>query len=257
MSGLEEGASTMLLKGKNAIITGCAKGIGRSIVETFAKNGANIWACARKQSNDFEEYTSNLAKEYGVHISPVYFDLVDSEQMKAGVRLIASSKQRIDILVNNAGATHNALFLMTTREKLLQMFEVNFFSQYVFTQYIVKLMLRGKCGSIVNIASTAALDGNPGRSAYGASKAAVICTTKALAAELAEHGIRANAIAPGITDTDMVEQSMTEHIVCETVEQTSLRRMAKPVEIANAALFLASELSSYVTGQVIRVDGGM
>jgi 3-oxoacyl-[acyl-carrier protein] reductase len=146
---------------------------------------------------------------------------------------------------------------MTSREKLLELFEANFFSQYLFTQYIAKLMVRQKSGSIVNVASTAALDGNAGRSAYGASKAAVVCATKAMAAELAEHGIRANVLAPGITQTDMVAQSMTEQVIRETVEATCLRRMGQPLEIASAALFLASDLSSYVTGQVIRVDGGM
>jgi 3-oxoacyl-[acyl-carrier protein] reductase len=248
---------SLLLKGKNAIVTGCAKGIGKSIVDTFARNGANLWACARKPSEAFAEHTARLVQECGVEITPVYFDLMDSEQMKAGVRTIMSAKRSVDILVNNAGITHNALFQMTSREKLLELFEANFFSQYLFTQYIAKLMVRQKSGSIVNVASTAALDGNAGRSAYGASKAAVVCATKAMAAELAEHGIRANVLAPGITQTDMVAQSMTEQVIRETVEATCLRRMGQPLEIASAALFLASDLSSYVTGQVIRVDGGM
>jgi 3-oxoacyl-[acyl-carrier protein] reductase len=254
---MERRKGEMLIKGKNAIVTGCARGIGRSILETFASNGANVWACARKKSDAFEEHAAALARECSVEITPVYFDLVDSEQMKTGVKNIMSAKRSVDVLVNNAGVTHNALFQMTSREKLLELFEANFFSQYLFTQYIAKLMVRQKSGSIVNIASTAGLDGNPGRSAYGASKAAVICATKAMAAELAEHGIRANVIAPGITETDMVSQSMTEQVINDTVATTALRRIGQPCEIANATLFLASDLSSYVTGQVIRVDGGM
>jgi 3-oxoacyl-[acyl-carrier protein] reductase len=146
---------------------------------------------------------------------------------------------------------------MTTMDRLREVFEVNFFSQFLFSQYIVKLMIRQKGGSIVYISSSAAIDANSGRSAYGASKAALICLTKVMAAELAEHGIRVNAIAPGITETDMVAQSMSQDIIDETVAHTMLKRMGRPVDIANTALFLASDLSSYITGQVIRTDGGL
>lgn len=247
----------MLLQGKNAIITGCARGIGKSILETFASNGANIWACARKPSEEFSDYLKKLADNHHIIITPVYFDLADPVQIKEAVKVIMSAKQKVDILINNAGITYNALFQMTTMDKLREVFEVNFFAQFLFTQYIVKLMARQKSGSIVNIASSAAIDANSGRSAYGASKAAVICMTKALAGELAEYNIRANAIAPGITQTDMVAASMTDEIINSSVSQTYLKRIGQPGEIAQVALFLASEMSSYITGQVLRVDGGM
>ena len=247
----------MLLKGKNAVITGCARGIGKSMVEVFAKNGANIWACVRKQDDEFEKYIIKLAQDCKVSITPVYFDLADSEQIKAGIKTIMSSKQKVDILVNNAGVTYNSLFQMSSMAKMREVFEINYFSQMLITQYIAKLMVRNKGGSIINISSTAALDGNAGRSVYGASKAALLCSTKAMAEELAEHNIRANAIAPGITETDMVGSSMTSEVIQKTVEQSKLKRMGQPSEIANAALFLASDMSSYITGQVIRVDGGL
>jgi 3-oxoacyl-[acyl-carrier protein] reductase len=163
----------------------------------------------------------------------------------------------VDVLVNNAGITYNALFQMTSMEKMREVFEVNFFAQVAFTQYIVRLMARQKSGSVINISSSAAIDANPGRSAYGASKAAVICMTRAMAHELAEQNIRANAIAPGITDTDMVEASMSQETIAATVAQTRLKRMGKPSDIADAAVFLASDLSSYVTGEILRVDGGL
>jgi len=247
----------MLLKGKNAIVTGCARGIGKCIVEVFAKNGANIWACCRKQTDDLEKYLDELAKESNVSITPVYFDLADNEQIKAGIKTIMASKQQVDILVNNAGVTYNALFQMTSMSKMREIFEVNFFAQMLLTQYVIKLMIKSKGGSIVNISSTAALDGNSGRSLYGASKAALICTTKALAEELAEYNIRANAIAPGITQTDMVASSMTDAVIEDTIRQSNMKRMGQPIEIANVAMFLASDMSSYITGQVIRVDGGL
>jgi 3-oxoacyl-[acyl-carrier protein] reductase len=245
-----------LLIGKNAIVTGCARGIGRSIVEVFARNGANVWACARKKSEEFEETLQLFSEKYEIDIKPVYFDLTDKDQMKTAVRTIMSDKKDIDILVNNAGITYNALFQMSTMDKINEVFDVNFISPYLFTQYIVKLMLRKKSGSVINIASSAAIDGNPGRSVYGASKAALLCATKSLAAELGDQGIRANVIAPGITKTEMLN-SMTEEVINQTVMNTDMKRPGVPNDIANAVLFLASDLSSYITGQVIRVDGGM
>lgn len=247
----------MLLKDKNAIITGCARGIGRSILELFAQNGANIWACVRKPDKKFLNYIEKLSKDFGVKIIPVYFDLTNSEEIKSAVKTIMLSRQKVDILVNNAGITYNALFQMTSMDELKNVFEVNFFSQFMFTQYIIKLMVRQKKGSIVNIASSAAIDGNSGRGAYGASKAALICVTKSISEELGEYNIRANAIAPGITDTGMVSDSMTDKVIQETLNKTCMRRIGQPNEIAKAALFLASDMSSYVTGQVLRVDGGM
>lgn len=247
----------MLLKGKNVIITGCARGIGQSMLELFTANGANVWACARKPTNEFEKRVENLAQEFGVKVTPIYFDFQNEQEMKASVKTIMSAKEKVDILINNAGITYNALFQMTTMEELRKVFEVNFFSQVMFTQYIVKLMIRSGAGSIVNIASSAALDGNSGRSAYGASKASMICVTKALAEELAEYKIRVNAIAPGITKTEMVDASMTAQVIQQTIQNTSLKRIGKPSEIASVALFLASDMASYLTGQVIRVDGGM
>jgi len=252
-----EGDSVGLLAGKNAIVTGSARGIGKSIVELFAQNGANVWACARRKTDAFEQFANELACQYQVEVTPIYFDLLKADEMRAAIKAIMSTKRRVDVLVNNAGITYNALFQMTTRERLLELFEANFFSQYVFTQYVVKLMAREKSGSIVNIASTAALDGTPGRSAYGASKAAWICATQTLSVELGDYPIRVNAIAPGITQTDMVTESMTNEVVEDTIGHTAMKRIGAPSEIAATALFLASDLSSYVNGQVIRVDGGM
>lgn len=247
----------MLLKGKTAVVTGCNRGIGKAMLEVFAENGANLWACVRRADDGFMDYIANLAKETGVTISPVYFDLSDAEQVKAGIRTIMAAKQQIDILINNAGIIYTALFQMTPADKMKDVFEINFFSQMIFTQNISRLMTRQKSGSIINISSSAGIEGNEGRTAYAASKAAVIAATKVMAKELAQYDIRVNAIAPGLTETDMMKGSTPEDALARTLQRTCLKRVGRPEEIANVALFLASTLSSYMTGQVLRVDGGM
>lgn len=248
--------STKLLNGKNAIVTGTARGIGHKIVEVFAANGANVWACARKQTEEMDTYCKELSEKFGVEVKPVYFELTDRTAMKEAFKSIMAEKKPIDILVNNAGITYNALFQMSNEEKINESFDINFTSPYLFSQYVIKLMLRAGQGSVVNISSTAAIDGNSGRSIYGATKASVWCASKSMAEELGPKGIRVNCIAPGITQTDMLS-SMTEEVINETVMATDSQRAGTPEDIANAALFLASDLSSYITGQILRVDGGM
>jgi len=245
-----------LLNNKNAIITGTRKGMGRAMLEIFAENGANIWAHARELTPEFEKTCNDISDKYSVKVWPICFDLTDYEAMKAVVKNIFASKIPVDILVNNAGITYNALFSMSSINEVRNQMEVNFFSTYIFTQQILKLMSRNKKGSIVTISSTAALDGNSGKSAYGASKAALIAMSKSIAEENGKIGIRANCIAPGITDTDMLK-TMPDYIIQNIKETVDLRREGKPDEIAHVAAFLASDHSSHITGQVIRVDGGM
>ena len=139
----------------------------------------------------------------------------------------------------------------------MEVFEINFFAQTVFTQYILKSMMKNKNGSIVYISSSSAMDGNEGRSAYAASKAALISQAKVLSRELGSNNIRVNTIAPGLTDTDMMSKNTPKKIIEETILRTSLKRIGKPNQIAKTALFLSSDMSDYITGQVIRVDGGM
>lgn len=246
-----------LLSGKTAVLTGSNRGIGKAILEVFARNGANVWACVRKADHKFSEYIESLAKETGVIIKPVYFDLADIEQVKTGAKTIMSAKQTVDILVNNAGVIYTALFQMTPMDKMKEIFQINFFSQMLLTQNISRIMVRQKSGSIINISSSAAIEGNEGRTAYAASKAAIISATKVMARELAAYNIRVNAIAPGLTETEMMRTSTPEDALKNTLERTCLKRLGRPEDIANAALFLSSDYSSYMTGQVLRVDGGM
>jgi len=247
----------LLLKNKVAVVTGCNRGIGKEIVRVFAENGANIWACVRKENQSFTKFIHNLEQKHSVNINPVYFDLSDELQIKAGVKTIINSKQPVNILVNNAGIIFTALFQMYSMEKLREMFEINYFSQMLLTQYISRLMIRQRSGSIINISSSAAIEGNEGRTGYASAKASMIASTKVLARELAPYNIRVNAVAPGLTETEMMVNSTPEDALQETLNRICLRRVGEPREIANTALFLASDLSSYTTCQVLRVDGGM
>jgi 3-oxoacyl-[acyl-carrier protein] reductase len=246
----------MLLEQKTAVISGCNRGIGKATLETFAENGADIFACVRKESDEFTDVITKLAFKTGVSITPIYFDFAESEKVKAGIKSIISSKKQIDILVNNAGVATGSFFQMTSMQNLKQLFEINFFSQILFTQGISRYMSRYKAGSIINIASTAGLIGDAGTTSYGSSKAALMFATKTMANELGVMNIRVNAIAPSITRTDMFDQ-MDENSRSKLIESSALKRPAEAVEIANVSLFLASSLSSFITGQVLRVDGGL
>ena len=247
----------MLIQNKTAVITGCNRGIGKKILEVFSANGATIFACVRNVSEEFKTFTNEMEKKFNNKIIPIQFDLNDEDQVKKAASNILSSNPPIAILVNNAATIFTALFQMTPIKKLKETFETDFFSQTLFTQYILKSMIKKKGGSILYISSSSALDGNEGRSAYSSAKAAIIAQAKALSREVGMYNIRVNAIAPGLTDTDMMKENTPKEIVNEVASRTSLRRIANPQEIANAALFLSSDLSSYITGQVIRVDGGM
>jgi 3-oxoacyl-[acyl-carrier protein] reductase len=246
----------MLLQGKTAFITGCLRGIGFDAMQLFAREGANIWACCQQEDSAFEAAVKQLASETGVAITPLYFDLANSEQIKTAMKQVVASKQKIDILLNIAGMAQDSLFHMTTMDSIRHVFEINFFSQMLITQYITKLMARYKSGSVIMVSSITGMDGNPGQLSYSASKAALNGAVKTLASELSAHNIRVNAVAPGVIQTEMLE-----HIPAEQFQKLCARipmgRVGKASEVAGLMLFLASDLSNYVTGQVIRIDGGI
>jgi len=245
-----------LLVGETAVVTGSNRGIGKLIVETFAANGASVWACARKETPEFVAFLTEISAKYSVQTRALYFDLTDELSIKESLKTLLTEKVKVDILVNNAGVAHGGLLQMTSINTIREVFEINFFSQILVTQLISKLMMKNKSGSVINMASVAGIDSYPGYSAYGSSKAALIGATKTLSKELAPYNIRVNAVAPGLTETDMATQ-MEEKAKDSMVGDSAMKRLGQPQEIANVVLFLASDQSSFVNGQVLRVDGGM
>lgn len=245
-----------LLNGKIAVVSGANRGIGQAIAQTFSKNGATVLACMREVTPQTQAWIENTEHQFETRIHPVILDLSDELSIREAVKTIAKISSKIDILVNNAGVASGSLFQMTGMSELKRQFEINFFSQIAFTQSLARLMAKQKTGSIINITSSAVYLPDPGTMAYGSSKAAFSRASLSMSTELGAAGIRVNVIAPGLTQTDMYDQ-MNPQARDKLIASSILKRAAQPQDIANMALFLASDLSSFVTGQVLHVDGGI
>lgn len=236
-----------LLQNKVCIITGAAQGIGKQIADRFAADGAIVYAC------DLHEFTADNEKIY-----PVVMDVTDAAAVKAAFMNIFKTEGRIDCLVNNAGVVFNRKIGMIMREETELMFRVNVIAVLEMIQLVSRLMARNGGGSIVNIASVTAVLGSPGQVAYSATKGAVISLTKSAAKELASQGIRVNAVAPGIVKTerfDEIYQTTNAGKIEDRIGRIALGRLGTPEDIANACSFLASDRASYISGQILGVDG--
>ena len=244
-----------LLDNKNIIVTGCNRGIGKAIINECAHEGANIYAVVRKESDEFTAYCNSLMQECGVSIKSVYADFSDEENVKAAAKEILSEKLPIHGLINNIGVAYplNSL-AMTKMDHIRDTFQINLFSPMLFTQQISRSMMRSKGGSVVFISSSAAYDGGANIE-YSSSKAAIIGEVKRLAVEYGPYDIRVNAIAPGLTDTDMGQMDEKDEEIA--LSMNIMKRKGRPEEIANVAAFLVSDKSSFITSQVLRVDGGL
>lgn len=245
-----------MLKGKTAFITGTNRGLGKAFVEKFAQSGANVIAHARKDSDEFRVSCSELGEKFGVKVTPIFFDMTDTAAMKDVVRdLLTVKKLSVDVLVNNAGVAHGGLFQMTAMSKIREVFDVNLFAAMELTQLLLRAMVRRGHGAIVNVGSISGVDMKVGNCAYGLSKAALMAFTRTLAAECGPTGVRVNAIAPGLSATDMAKQ-MEENAGREMIARSAMNRLGRPDEIAKVAVFLASDEASFVNGQIVCVDGG-
>ena len=244
-----------LLEGKTAIITGASRGIGRGIAEVFAAHGANIafsYSSSAKAAKELEEKLS----AQGVKVKGYQSDASNFAQSQEFVDAVVAEFGGVDILVNNAGITKDGLMLRMTEQQWDAVIAVNLKSAFNFIHACVPVMMRQRGGSIINMASVVGVHGNAGQANYAASKAGMIALAKSVAQEMGPKGIRANAIAPGFIDTAMT-QALDDDIRKEWTSKIPLRRGGTVEDIANTAVYLGSELSSYVTGQVLQVDGGM
>lgn len=244
-----------LLKGKNALVTGGSRGIGRAIVRRYAEEGANVaFTCTRitEAVNEFLEELHAL----GVKAQAYASDAASFEAAHSLVDEVKASFGSIDILVNNAGITRDALLLRMNEQQWDEVLDVNLKSSFNMVHAVAPIMMRQKGGSIINVSSVVGLSGNAGQVNYSAAKAGMVGLAKSVAKELGAKGVRANVIAPGFIETDMTNV-LSPEIKERWVAQIPLRRAGTPEDIAGVALFLASDLSAYVTGQVITCCGGM
>lgn len=244
------------LQGKVCIITGAAQGIGKAIAEQFAADGAIVYACDMKEGM-IDEWAKECAERNGTKVVPMYFDVTDAAAVKNAFMGIFKAERRIDTLVNNAGIVFNRKLGMVQRAETELMFRVNVIAVIEMVQLVSRLMQRCGGGSIVNIASVTAVLGSPGQCAYSATKGAIISFTKSAAKELAPMGVRVNAVAPGIVKTERFAELYESDgaKIDQRIGRIALGRLGAPEDIANACSFLASDRASYISGQILGVDG--
>ncbi|HAZ18580.1 MAG TPA: beta-ketoacyl-ACP reductase [Clostridiales bacterium] len=244
-----------MLRNKTAVITGASRGIGRAIAIKMAKNGANI-AVLYGGSQEAAEKVATEAESMGVKAVCYQCDVADDEQSKKICEQIVTDFGAVDILVNNAGITKDNLLLRMSEQDFDSVIQVNLKGAFHFMKHLARSLMKSPGGRIINIASVSGLMGNGGQANYSASKAGMIGLTKTVAKEFAPRNVTCNAIAPGFIETDMTA-NLPQAVKESVGVSVPLKRMGTPEEVANVAVFLASDQSSYITGEVIRVDGGL
>lgn len=244
-----------MLKDKTAVITGGSRGIGKSIVLKMAEQGANV-ALIYQGNETAARETAEQASKHGIIIHIYKCDVSSYSQAENTVKQILQDFGSIDILVNNAGITKDKLILQMKEEDFDQVMDINLKGAFNMIKQVFSPMMKKRSGSIINISSITGMMGNPGQANYASAKAGMIGLTKSVAKEIASRNVRCNAIAPGFTVTDMTE-TLSSKVKESAVASIPLGRMGNPEDIANVAVFLASELAGYITGEVIKVDGGL
>jgi 3-oxoacyl-[acyl-carrier protein] reductase len=245
----------MQLKGKTAVVTGGSRGIGRAIALMLAQNGANVVVNYTSNNTSAEEVVRKI-EEMGVKGKAVKADVSKSEEVENLVNEVLNTFGSIDILINNAGITRDNLIIRMTEQEFDDVISTNLKGAFICTKSVSRVMIKQKSGKIINVSSVVGIIGNAGQSNYAAAKAGLIGFTKSMAKELAKRGINVNAVAPGFIETDMTSK-LSDKVKEEFTKSIPLMRAGKPEDIAKAVLFLASEYSDYITGQVINIDGGM
>ena len=244
-----------MIVNKNAIVTGGTRGIGKEIAKTLAKNGANIAINYRKYSEEVENLVEEL-KALGVKALAIKCDISNEDEVNNFIKEVKENFGSIDILVNNAGITKDGLLLRMSEKDFNDVIDVNLKGTFNMTKAVSSIMVKQRVGKIINISSVVGVAGNAGQCNYAASKAGVIGFSKSIARELASRNINVNVIAPGYINTDMTKV-LPDKVKEEVLKTIPMKKIGEPDEIANLVLFLSSDLSNYITGQVINVDGGM
>ncbi len=245
-----------MLEGKNVILTGGSRGIGKGIAIEFAKSGANVAFTYSSSDAPAKELENMLRKEYGVQAFAYKSNAAVFEDCEQLVKDVLSNFDSIDVLINNAGITKDNLLMRMSESDFDDVIDVNLKSVFNMTKAVQRTMLKQRNGSIINISSVVGVKGNAGQANYAASKAGIIGFTKSIALELGSRNIRSNVIAPGFIETEMTAK-LDESVVDQWRQGIPLKRGGTTEDIANACLFFASDMSSYITGQVLLVDGGM
>ena len=244
-----------MLKGKNVIVTGATRGIGREIALTLAQNGANIAINYRNLNSEVENLLNEI-KSFGVDALAIKCDVSMTDEVDNFIKEVKTHYNTIDVLVNNAGITKDGLILRMKEEDFDDVLDVNLKGTFNTTKAISSIMVRQKYGKIINISSVVGIAGNAGQCNYAASKAGVIGFSKSVARELSSRNINVNVVAPGYINTDMTK-NLPDKVKEEIIKSIPMKKIGDPTEVANLVLFLSSNLSDYITGQVINVDGGM
>jgi 3-oxoacyl-[acyl-carrier protein] reductase len=240
----------------NVLITGSSSGIGLATLKNFYEHCDVIFACIQDYSEEFLFIIKDIESHSECKIIPIQFDFNNIEEIKRAFKEIKNYGLDLHSVVSIAGMTKDSIFEMTLFDNLREIIDVNFSNQMLFIQYLIRLMKNSNKSSITFVSSISAIDGNNGQLAYSASKGALISATKTLARELSIYGIRVNCVAPGYINTNMTKQ-MDQNLLLSMVSKTSLGRIGLPEEVASVLFFLASNLSNQITGQIIRIDGGL